>query len=101
MGNTYIELTDVTDLPGVSDLYILNFLADLSGSFAARPTSASISFPKWKGKVGKGFDFGKQDINISLTFLNGSGLGPDNTNSLYIQSPYLFHHQSWGDFGKS
>ena len=29
--------------------------------------------------MGKGFDFGKQDINISLTFLNVLGLGSDTT----------------------
>jgi hypothetical protein len=46
--------------------------------------------------VGKGFDFVKQDINISLTFLNMSGLSPDNTNSLYIQAPYPFHHRFEG-----
>jgi hypothetical protein len=31
--------------------------------------------------VGKGFDFGKQDINISSTFLNVSGLGLDTTRN--------------------
>jgi hypothetical protein len=53
----------VTD---VSDLYILNFSCLKYRIF----TSASISFPKWEEKVGKGFDFRKQDINISSTFLN-------------------------------
>ena len=75
-----IERPGVGGLGGlgdVGDLYVLNFLADLSGSFVARPTAASISFLKWRKKVDKGFDFGKQDINISSTFLSVSGPGPD------------------------
>jgi len=84
-------VTDVTDLTGVSDLYILKFFVlkylELMPSWARNCmltlcfTSAFVSFRKWEEKVGKGFDFGKQDINISLTFLNVSGLGLDTTRN--------------------
>ena len=64
--NLAYELAGLTGLTDVSDLYILNFSCLKYRIF----TSASISFPKWEEKVGKGFDFVKQDINISSTFLN-------------------------------